>query len=252
MVYLPLVRNPLTATLLDLLLENERVYRELLPVLNERVLVPVSRALRFRRRQSALAHKWLDGRRGVEIGPSEMNTFGLSTLSVGRRDKIYEREQLERVGCFSPIHIEADADRIPLPDGSQDFVFTSHVIEHCVDFIRALVEWVRILRIDGILFTIVPQRDAAPSDVGRPLTTWEHVLDDYRRRITEADDADAGVPGHCHYHVFAPETAKDFIERIFGDALVLVDEQRVDDKIGNGFTLVYRKKAAFSGLGQHD
>jgi hypothetical protein len=140
----------------------------------------VSRALRFRRRRSALAHAWLDGRRGVEIGSSEMNTFGLQARNVGRRDKICERGQLARVGCFSPIHIEAAADCIPLPDGSQDFVFTSHVIEHCVDFIRALVERVRI----------------------------------------------------------------------FGDALVLVDEQRVDDKIGNGFTLVYRKEAVFAGLGQ--
>ncbi|MDQ3777082.1 MAG: hypothetical protein M3461_23380 [Pseudomonadota bacterium] len=36
---------------------------------------------------------------------------------------------------------------------------------------------------------------------------------------------------------------KSFIEKIFGSSLVLVDEQERNDKVGNGFTLVYRKGA---------
>ncbi|MBI5510714.1 MAG: class I SAM-dependent methyltransferase [Deltaproteobacteria bacterium] len=231
---------------LDLLFNQRLLYAHALPFLNRHVLWPIvtggGRAVGFR--ESMLAHRWLDGLHGLEVGPSVSNGFGLPTRNVGRRDKIYEREQLQAVGCFAPLHIEANADALPVPDGSQDFVLSSHVVEHCPDLIGTLREWFRVIRVNGILFIIAPHRDAAPSDVGRPLTTWETLVDLHHRRVTDADLADQGVAGHCHYHVFSPTTLKSFIEQIFGAALVLVEEQERDDKVGNGFTLVYRKTAA--------
>jgi hypothetical protein len=93
---------------------------------------------------------------------------------------------------------------------------------------------------------IVPHRDAAPSDVGRPLTDWEHLLDDYRANRTPETEPEAGKFLHCHYHVFAPETLKRFIHSIFGERLLLVVSQEIDDKVGNGFTLVYKKLSSLS------
>lgn len=192
--------------------------------------------------ESALAHKWLDGLKGLEIGPSAHNPFGLNTRNVGIRDEIYENEQLSLVGEAARLDIVARADDIPLPDESEDFILSSHVIEHCPDLIKTLVEWYRIVKCGGYIFMIVPHRYAAPSDRGRSLTDWPHILVDFQKSTTDLTEPEAGKFGHCHYHVFSPETMRDFIGRIFGSRLMLVDFQEFDDKLGNGFTLVYRKE----------
>ncbi len=192
--------------------------------------------------ESRLAHKWLDGLNGVEIGPSSHNPFGLSTKNVGIFDPIYQQEQMELVGEASQIHVHAQADAIPLPSESEGFVLSSHVIEHCPNMIRTLIEWYRILKPGGILFFVTPHRDAAPSDRGRPLTTWEHLFNDYMMNMTSDAEPEAGTFLHCHYHVFDLPTMKGHVQAIFGHRLVLMEEQEVDDKIGNGFVLVYKKE----------
>lgn len=197
--------------------------------------------------ESALAHRWLDGLSGIEIGASSHNPFGLNTRNVGLQLEGYHGEQLELAGEVARIHIVAPADEIPLPDDSEDFVLSSHVIEHCPDAVRALVEWYRIVRPGGYLFMIVPHRDAAPTDKGRPLTEWRHLVDDYRTGVDGESEPEAnGIPfGYCHYHVFDSGLMRRFMELAFGDRLDLVDCQERDDKIGNGFTLVYRKTRSF-------
>lgn len=193
-------------------------------------------------RESRLAHRYLDGLTGLEIGASTHNPFGLATRNVGLRDEIYAAEQLRLTGEVAPLHIVARADDIPVPVESEEFVLSSHVIEHCPDFAGTLLEWYRIIRPSGYLFMIVPHRDAAPSDMGRPLTEWRHLVEDFVRGADGSSEPGAGVFGHCHYHVFDPDSMKEFIGLLFGDRLELVEEQANDDKIGNGFTLVYRKR----------
>jgi len=194
--------------------------------------------------ESCHAHAWLDGLQGVEIGPSSHNPFGLDTKSVGIDDDIYAEEQLRLTGCKAKLDVEAHADNIPLPDESEDFVLASHVIEHCPDVISTLLEWYRLIRAGGLLYMIVPHRDASPGDVGRPLTAWEHVLDDFEKQADEHSEPEAGRFGHCHYHVFDDMSMREIVGVIFETRLQLVDCLGVDDKIGNGFTLVYRKTAA--------
>jgi SAM-dependent methyltransferase len=195
--------------------------------------------------ESKLAHSLLHVPSGLEIGPSTHNPFALNTRNVGRTDPIYEAEHLRITGTFSKINIEADADATPVPDDSEDFVLSSHVIEHCPNFIKTMLEWYRIIKPNGYLFMITPLRDAAPSDRNRPLTTWSHMVTDFINQTTPEKEPEAGVFGHCHYHVFAIDTMKVFLQRIFSDRLELVTSQKRDDKIGNGFTLVYRKTPTF-------
>ena len=58
--------------------------------------LPTKRRLLWRlrnTRDSALAHRWLDGLRGVEIGGAAHNAFGLDTINVDRtRDMVAQRE----------------------------------------------------------------------------------------------------------------------------------------------------------------
>ena len=198
--------------------------------------------------ESRHAHAWLDGLSGLEIGPSTHNPFGLTTRNVGMQDLTYHNEQLRLTGAVAQLHIEARADNIPLPDESEDFILSSHVIEHCPNLIKTLLEWFRIIKKNGLIYMIVPQRDAAPSDVGRPLTDWQHVYEDFITQADEYSEPESGRFGHCHYHVFDTLSMRGFIEQIFGTRLTLVDQLERDDKLGNGFTLVYRKAVSNNEL----
>lgn len=218
----------------------ERLGRELARISTAAVGAPAAAV------GSRLAHRWLDGLKGLEIGASAHNAFGLNTRNVGIRDAIYEAEQMRLTGTVATIHIEALADAIPVGDESEDFIFSSHVIEHCPNLIKTLLEWFRIVRKDGLIYMIVPHRHASPSDVGRPLTEWQHVLADFANQADGRSEPDAGQLGHCHYHVFDIAGMRGFIAEIFSRRLELVDYQEVDDKIGNGFTLVYRKTVSLA------
>ncbi len=191
--------------------------------------------------ESPLARKWLDDLSGLEIGASTHNPYGLKTRNVGLGGEGYAQEQLSLTGEVAPIDICAEASAIPLPSESEDFILASHVIEHCPDVIKTLLEWYRIVKPDGYLFLVVPHRDAAPSDRGKPLTEWEHVVQDYMRHATLDSEPEGKSFLYCHYHVFSPSSMKNLISRIFGCRLALVEEQDPDDKVGNGFSLVYRK-----------
>lgn len=49
-----------------------------------------------------------------------------------------------------------DPYRLPLPDGSVDFVVSGQMLEHCEYFWQSFAEMIRVLKADGFLFMIVP------------------------------------------------------------------------------------------------
>ena len=73
-----------------------------------------------------------------------------------------------------------------IPSLSYDFILASHVIEHIANPIKALLEWLRILKENGILLLVVPHRDGT-FDHNRPITTLKHLLDDFEKNIKEDD-----------------------------------------------------------------
>lgn len=52
-----------------------------------------------------------------------------------------------------------DGKTLPFPDQSQDYVYSSHVLEHIQDYKQAIKEWHRVTKIGGHIITIVPHRD---------------------------------------------------------------------------------------------
>lgn len=48
---------------------------------------------------------------------------------------------------------------LPFPDNSQDYVYSSHCLEHIADFKQAIREWLRVTKKDGFIITVVPHRD---------------------------------------------------------------------------------------------
>jgi SAM-dependent methyltransferase len=117
--------------------------------------------------------------RGVEVGP------GKFPYCDPRTTTFVEKHPDAADGMRQP-HIVADASAIPLPDASQDYVFSSHVLEHLPDTIRTLNEWLRLLKPGGVLFILLPHGDRT-FDRHREKTTIEHHLGDFERLGDQPD-----------------------------------------------------------------
>ena len=73
-----------------------------------------------------------------------------------------------------------------IASGIYDCVLSSHVIEHVANPFKALREWGRVLKENGILILVIPHRDGT-FDYRRPLTTLHHLIQDETSDTGEAD-----------------------------------------------------------------
>ena len=128
----------------------------------------------------------------------------------------------------------AEADAIPLPASSQDYVFSSHVIEHLVNPIAAIKEWYRLVKDKGYIVLVIPNRNAAPSDRELSITTLDELL--YMNEHPVVLD---NTLGHL-----TRWTTLSFCKLInYGMSygwwnVELKFVQEPDDQIGNGMTIV--------------
>ena len=180
-----------------------------------------------RRRDSPFVTRYLKGLNGIEIGASAHNRYWLDAINVDRwggKDTIYKREERNLALHAVKVDVVAPGDDLPFADGSYDFVFSSHVIEHFPDPIRALLEWQRVAR--RYIVAVVPHRERT-FDADRPVTPVEELV--ARHRAGFASDEDT------HWTVWTCESFIALCERI---GLPVVDHLDPDDKVGNGFAVV--------------
>jgi SAM-dependent methyltransferase len=181
----------------------------------------------IRRRRSAFVSGYLTGMKGIEIGASSHNRFYLDAINVDRfgdSDTVYKREERRLALHAVKVDVVAPGDELPFDEDSYDFVFSSHVIEHFPDPIRALFEWVRVAR--RYVVVIAPHRDRT-FDIENPLTPVAELLERHRGDFTSDVDR--------HWSVW---TCESFVELCKATGLHVTDHQDPDDKVGNGFTVV--------------
>ncbi len=191
--------------------------------------------------ESALAHKYCIGK-GLEIGGAASNPFGLNTLNVDftdSMDTVFKQEEMRLCGKALKVDIVAGGDDIPLPDESQDFIVNSHVIEHFANPIKALIEWDRLVKPGGIIFMIVPHKERT-FDKGKENTPLKHLIEDFKNNNTKPH-ADPNGHDHCWVTGSFVELINYMIEEL-GMKWEIADVQDADDKVGNGFTVIIRKK----------
>lgn len=58
-----------------------------------------------------------------------------------------------------PIPLRGHADRLPFFDASLDFVYSSHYLEDCLDWLPTLSEWCRCVKVGGYLINLGPDKD---------------------------------------------------------------------------------------------
>ena len=182
-------------------------------------------------KESALAHKLLDGLDGIEIGGSAHNGWGLKTRNVDFTKEMtaFKQEEIRMCGEALPVDIEAPGDKLPLKDNSVDFVISSHVIEHFPDPIKALKEWHRVVRPGGYIYVTAPHKERT-FDKDRERTTLAELIERHKTGVCPDPDA-----AHCSVWI-----TEDFLELIQWFGWPIVEVLDTDDKVGNGFTVVMR------------
>jgi SAM-dependent methyltransferase len=180
-------------------------------------------------KESALAHKLLDGLEGLEIGGSAHNSFGLKTRNVDftKEMTVFKQEEVKLCGEAMPVDIVSPGDQLPLADNSVDFVISSHVIEHFPDPIKALREWYRVVKPGGYLYIIAPHKERT-FDKERPRSTLAELIARH-----ETGKQPETLAEHCSVWI-----TEDFVALIHWLGWNILHVQDADDKVGNGFAVV--------------
>jgi SAM-dependent methyltransferase len=91
-----------------------------------------------------------------------------------------------RFGDRIGFQFVSEASEIKVPDASYDFILSSHMLEHSANPIRVLAEWRRVLKRGGHLLLVLPE-GRHTYDRHRPVTTLDHLMDDFARSTPESD-----------------------------------------------------------------
>ena len=106
--------------------------------------------------------------------PDYLKFGNMSEVVRGLTDKYCQGNGLDIGAGKWPIknsraienNINENAYKIIEEDGSQDFIFSSHSLEHLNEWEKALDEWHRVLRSGGILFLYIPHEICSMWRVG--------------------------------------------------------------------------------------
>ncbi|HAM02316.1 MAG TPA: hypothetical protein DCQ30_08855 [Acidimicrobiaceae bacterium] len=133
---------------------------------------------------------------GVELGAGH-SPFPVPNGVVVRYVDRWEPEEnralfpelADGLGFLRPdIVSDLDAERLSaIPDGSEDFVIASHILEHLANPLKMLAEIHRVLRDGGLFVLVLPDRHTT-FDAERPPTTVEHLYDEFQRDVREVPD----------------------------------------------------------------
>lgn len=106
--------------------------------------------------------------KGIDIGSGQARWFGhWMTLDSG---KDYGGKRV------ADYHMDGGGPLTGIADASQDFVISSHFIEHVKEWPKAIAEWWRIVKPGGFLTLYWPHPDLYPR-VGQPGANPDHKAD---------------------------------------------------------------------------
>jgi GT2 family glycosyltransferase/SAM-dependent methyltransferase len=169
-----------------------------------------------------LAYKYCIGK-GVEIGPGSNRFPNIQTVTVDFVDEFKNRiyPKPDYIGTAYDLHY--------FNDKSRDFVINSHLLEHLLNPIRAIKEWMRILRHGGHLLMIIPDKNLIPHkfDNKAEETPLRDLILRYEQNLTETLDDNPktsclgnpenaefdprGKPGWRHYNYWTSKSIVEFL-----------------------------------------
>lgn len=192
--------------------------------------------------REAVAAHYVKGT-GIEIGalhnplkvPAGTTVHYVDRMPVAELRKQYP--ELASYDLVEPDIIDNGEKLTTVGEATQDFVIANHFIEHCENPIDTLMNFVRVLKKDGILFMCVPDKRYT-FDNERPVTPFEHLVRDYTEgpgwsraghfrewvryveHVTKASEAEARVRQlidtnySIHYHVWSQAEMMDLVSKL--------------------------------------
>jgi len=146
--------------------------------------IQVVRCAVSRGRKALMASHFLRGE-GLEIGALHSPLPVPGSCRVRYVDR-YDLDGLRREYPplanvpLVPVDVIDDGEKLEtIAAESQDFVISSHFLEHTQDPIGTIRRHLRVIRPGGILFVAVPDKRFLSFDQKRPVTTLEHLYRDY-------------------------------------------------------------------------
>ena len=136
------------------------------------------------------------------------------------KDRIYPK----------PDYMGTAYDLHSFEDNSQNFVINSHLLEHLLNPIKALKEWIRILKPGGFLFLILPDKNLIPHqfDNRADETNLKDLVERYNQALTETLDGNPktsclgnpnnaefdpqGKPGWRHFNYWTSRSIVELLE----------------------------------------
>jgi SAM-dependent methyltransferase len=73
-----------------------------------------------------------------------------------------------------------------IEDSKYDFLLSSNCLEHVANPLLAMSDWVRVVKNKGYLLIILPNKERT-FDHNRPVTSFEHIINDYKNGTKEDD-----------------------------------------------------------------
>ncbi|MGH7392686.1 MAG: class I SAM-dependent methyltransferase [Candidatus Rokuibacteriota bacterium] len=134
--------------------------------------------------RAEMARRYIRGE-GIEIGAMHLPLPVPAGATVRYVDTVTREESIRRFphldagAIVTPDYLEDGFELPSLAPASRDFVIANHVLEHSPDPVGTLLRWRRVLRPGGVIFLSVPIAEKC-FDRGRPETSVEHLLEDYR------------------------------------------------------------------------
>lgn len=110
--------------------------------------------------------------------------FSNKTIWEGKIESGLNYEYFEDKKGFQ--YISEATDLSSISDSSYDFVISSNCLEHIANPLKAIQEWLRVVRNDGLLLLILPNKDFC-FDHNRPITTFAHLIKDFQQDVQEDD-----------------------------------------------------------------
>ncbi|MEG4806555.1 methyltransferase domain-containing protein [Microcoleus sp. F8-D3] len=186
-----------------------------------------------------IASQYLKGE-GIEVGPLNaplevppgVKVHYIDRMSVEELRKHYP--ELAEVNLAEVDIIDDGETLSSIKDNSWDFVIANHMIEHCQNPIGALVNFLRVVKPEGIVYMGVPDKRHT-FDRDRPLTSLDHLIRDYKEgpewsrlvhyeeyvrlvdkfpepRVGERVQHLLDIDYSIHFHVWTAETFPEFLE----------------------------------------
>jgi SAM-dependent methyltransferase len=210
-VYLPRVKMEMPGTMDEMATNTSKEASMLAASIKQKIKnslpKPVLEALIYLRhygpklRNFNVYVSYVAGKKGIEIGgPSSLFKTVLPVYQeVGDLDgvnfshetvwegKIQCGRNFNYIGNRKGFQFILDAtDLSQIDANAYDFLLSSNCLEHIANPLKALLEWKKVIRPDGALILVLPNK-VHNFDHKRPTTPFEHILEDFNSDTTEYD-----------------------------------------------------------------